>query len=670
MSLHAFSGATGSSTAPLGPTGEVSTALSSSTPLAGGATFTSSWVDVSGYANLSVACAVGPTNATGTVYADFSPDGVNVDSTVSWAISNGSIGVPHSLSTSRAYVRIRVVNDAVAQASMRLQTLLFRVARIAIPTTRVTETFTNESDALATRAVLTGQNANGVTYANVGVSTRGALNTEVIGPITAFGEVLTQAPLARVQIDAVYGLVNTDTEAQSAGGGVASAANSLFSCAIGAGVGDYAVIRSRRTLRYLPGQGTRGRFTALFTEPAVVNALQLAGMFTTIDGLFFGQNTSGAFGILRRIAGAAAIYRLTITNGATGAENMSITLNGVTSVVASGGALSTQQTAERIAEVGVFAGWQSSVSPTSNGATVTFIQGTPGPTPGAFTFTSTGGATGTFAQIQAGVANDDTTGFVPQTNWNVDKCDGSNSSSNPSGFNLDWAALNVFEIVHPYLGAGTIRFRIMAPNGQMITVHRIEYPGSATIPNQRNPSFRLGWICASLGSTTPLTVQGASTAGFIEGEAKSTRDPYAYDMSFQAQTTEYYSLAIRNRGEFASTQNQRVIFPALAVLGLSATNRAVRMRVIVNPTLTGTVNWQYVDQTQSCAEYALGVSGVGAITPSGGRLVETGVAANGNIQLDLQSLDLRLEPGDVVVLSLLSQGGAADCFVGLNWQEV
>jgi len=653
-----------------GAPGMVSTSNSTSTPLAGGGTFTGAWEDVLAYASISIACTVTPSNATGTVYADFSPDGVNVDSTVSWPIENGSIGVPHFLSTSRRYFRVRVVNDGVAQSAMRLQTLLYPVARLSLPTTRVTQTFTNDSDAISTRAVLTGQDNNGETYANVGISERDALNVEIAGPVTAFGEVLQQMPLARVQIDAVYGLVSTDVETFSDGTGVVSNGQSMFSCSIGAGLYDYAVVRSKRTIRYLPGQGIRVRGTADFTTPAVANAIQLWGLFTSSDGLFFGQNTSGVFGILRRIAGSAAIYRLTITNGATGAENMTITLNGVASVVASGGALTANQTAERIAELGSFAGWASSTSPTSNGATITFIQGTPGPTPAAFTFASTGGATGTFAQIQAGAANDDTTGFVPQSLWNVDKCDGSRTDDNPSGFNINWDKLNVFEVVHPYLGAGTIRFRVMAPNGKMITVHRIEYPSSAIIPNQRNPSFRVGWICASLGSTTPLVVKGASASGFIEGEAQTMRDPYGYDVQFQAQTTEYYCLALRARGEFASVVNQRIILPMTVILGLSASNRAVRARVYVSPTLNGAVNWQYIDQSLSSMEYAVGASGAGAITPSGGRLVATTVASSGGIELDLKELDLRLEPGDTLVISLLALGGTADCFAGINWQEV
>lgn len=213
-------------------------------------------------------------------------------------------------------------------------------------------------------------------------------------------------------------------------------------------------------------------------------------------------------------------------------------------VVASGGALSTTATAERIAEVGSFTGWTSSVSPTSNGATVTFIQQVPAATVGSFSFSSSGGAAGTFATVQAGAANDDTTAFVARSAWNVDPMDG----TGPSGITLDPTKLNVYEVIIPYLGAGTIIWRVMEPSGHFATVHRVEYPNSATTPSQRNPTYRVGWFAASLGSTTNLTVTGASAAAFVDGEPTSARDPFSTsNLNFTAGTTEYVALALRVR---------------------------------------------------------------------------------------------------------------------------
>ena len=349
-------------------------------------------------------------------------------------------------------------------------------------------------------------------------------------------------------------------------------------------------------------------------------------------------------------------------------KTFTITLNGTAFVTAStGGALAdVNATAEFIAEQGsLYTGWYSSVSPTSNGATVTFIQGTPGSTGGAFTMTSTGAATGTFATVQAGAANDSTTGFVAQTAWNVDRLNGSGGALNPSGILLDPAKLNVWEIVLGYLGASMIELRWMSPNGEFNAVHQIQYPNTATIPTFKNPCFRVGLVAASLGSTTALTAQSASAAAFIDGDVYTVRDPFtAKNFNYSASATEYVALALRVRGEFASVINLRQVFAITAMAACETANRLIAIRFVLNPTMTGTVNWGYVNQSLSCMEYATPTT----IVASGGQEVASVITGTTAI-LDLQQLDLRLEPGDVLALAVATVTSTASAAVAVNWQE-
>ena len=494
-----------------------------------------------------------------------------------------------------------------------------------------------------------------------------ATTAHIIGPVDAFGNVRMVSPLPRIQIDAIYGILATDHETLTATGGSATAADSLFTCTTGLSVGGYGVIRSRRIIRYRPGQSISSQFTAAFTT-GVALSLQLAGLFTSTDGLFFGYN-GAAFGLTRRIAGAAGIYRLTVTVGSGGAENVTVTLNGTPFVVTSGGALSTSGLAERIAESGVFTGWTFATSPTSNGATVTFIQANPGATAGAFTLTSSGTAAGTFATVQAGAANDDATGFVPQTSWNVDALlGGAGGTPNPSGVLLDKTKLNVYRVSLPYLGAGAITWQVMLPTGAFQTVHVTQYPNGATIPSQKNPTYRVGWTAASLGSMTALTVTGASPAAFLDGESVSARDPIsARIQTFNSGTTEYVAIAFRVRGEFGSKVNQREVVPNTVFVGVDETStRIVNVRVILNPTLTGTVNWGYVNQSISCVETATPTT----LTPSGGSDLATVIAASGaSATINLAALDLRLEPGDVIALAVQTVSSTAVITASMNWQE-
>jgi hypothetical protein len=58
---------------------------------------------------------------------------------------------------------------------------------------------------------------------------------------------------------------------------------------------------------------------------------------------------------------------------------------------------------------------------------------------------------------------------VPQTAWNLDKCDG----TGPSGFNLDVSRMQMFYIDYSWYGSGFIRFGLRGADGNIIYVHRI-----------------------------------------------------------------------------------------------------------------------------------------------------------------------------------------------------
>lgn len=506
---------------------------------------------------------------------------------------------------------------------------------------------------------------NGVREGLVTLSSANGLNVSVIEPLSAFGEMLVAESTPRIQIDAVYGLLTTDHETLTDGvSGSVTASNSMFVCQTGTSVGGYGVLRSRRMLRYRAGEGCSVKFTASFTSP-VANSLQVAGAFTSTDALFVGYSGT-TFGYMRRIPGAVAIWRLTVTNGATGAETITVRLDGVNFTVSASGALSTTATAQLIAaRVGGYTGWSSSVSPTSNGATVTFLQSNPATTGSSFTLTSTGGATGTFAELQAGAANDSATGFVAQTAWNVDRLDGSNGAFNPSGMLLDPTKLNVYQIIYPYLGAGAIVIQVMTPTRQWTTVHIDRYPNTYTVPSMRNPTLQLGWVSASLGSTTNLTVKGASAGGFVQGQRRPFRDPVGVSGVFTGVSgTENAYLLLRNRAEFANTVNFRQLLLQTARIAVETTNRIARIRYVLNPTLSATVNWQYINQSTSSTEYAIPTG----VTITGG----TQIAADDVVTqaaISFADLDLRMEPGDVLAVAIQTASSTATVAVSINQHE-
>lgn len=80
---------------------------------------------------------------------------------------------------------------------------------------------------------------------------------------------------------------------------------------------------------------------------------------------------------------------------------------------------------------------------------------------------------------------------VPQSSWNNDRLDGSESSTtNLSKFLLDVTKNNIYSIDFQWLGAGRVRFGVMSEHGDSLLVHEIPnanslsstYMGEATLP--------------------------------------------------------------------------------------------------------------------------------------------------------------------------------------------
>jgi hypothetical protein len=92
---------------------------SSSTPLLAGTTFTGPWVDVGTATDILTAVA---TDQDGTYSVQFSPDGVNQDSTLTRQYRTNQINVPHRFTITRKYYRVVFTNTSTTdQTFFRIQ---------------------------------------------------------------------------------------------------------------------------------------------------------------------------------------------------------------------------------------------------------------------------------------------------------------------------------------------------------------------------------------------------------------------------------------------------------------------------------------------------------------------------------------------------------------------
>lgn len=130
----------------------VSTGNSTAALLTGGATFTGAFEDVSAYTTTTVSIIGTNALATGTLWFDVSHDGVAFGS-IPRTITDITRDVPHPFLIAERYLRIRYVNDAVAQTgAFSLQTM-FASARPVTVSRTVEEPFSINSDATLVRDV-------------------------------------------------------------------------------------------------------------------------------------------------------------------------------------------------------------------------------------------------------------------------------------------------------------------------------------------------------------------------------------------------------------------------------------------------------------------------------------------------------------------------------------
>lgn len=369
---------------------------------------------------------------------------------------------------------------------------------------------------------------------------------------SAFGEPLSVKISPVIQLDGIYGFDEKKFDQFTSLGGSVSFDNSLMKVSTGTSSYGYGVLRSKRAVRYRPGQGALCRFTAKFSQ-GVDGYIQRAGFFNQEQALQIGMKDED-FGIFLQNGGKAHIVKLTLNSAASGSETITITLNGIQNVIS----ISDTTLQENILSLknhNYLGGWI--VSQIDN--TLIFLSNSLGPKTGSYSFeTSLGGsASGSFQQLQLGVDNSET--FIKQSDFNIDKLDGKGES----GMIINTMKLNVFQINFRWLGAGEIRFAIENPsNGDLIFFHHIHWANQNIIPHLDNPSMKIGYVAASLGgSGANVSVEGASFMGAIEGEIQTTSLPisafYSRSSPDIPKDVNTHLLSLKNRAVNSDKINQR-----------------------------------------------------------------------------------------------------------------
>jgi len=96
---------------------------------------------------------------------------------------------------------------------------------------------------------------------------------------------------------------------------------------------------------------------------------------------------------------------------------------------------------------------------------------------------------------------------IPQSQWNIDKCDG----TGPSGYNLDLTKMQMFYIDYSWYGAGEVRFGFRDTQGKVFYCHRMVNNNVNYEAYMRSGNLPARYETHTFPSTTILTANCLST---------------------------------------------------------------------------------------------------------------------------------------------------------------
>jgi hypothetical protein len=123
---------------------------------------------------------------------------------------------------------------------------------------------------------------------------------------------------------------------------------------------------------------------------------------------------------------------------------------------------------------------------------------------------------------------------IPQTDWNIDKCDG----TGPSGFNVDTSRMQMLYIDYSWYGAGAIRYGFKDQRGEVIYVHRIANANNKTEAFMRSGNMPARYETNTIPVSTTLqsTLASGTGGGGIISVADTTGFPTTGYVWIQAPT--------------------------------------------------------------------------------------------------------------------------------------
>lgn len=210
-----------------------------------------------------------------------------------------------------------------------------------------------------------------------------------------------------------------------------------------------------------------------------------------------------------------------------------------------------------------------------------------------------------------------TNSFVSQSDWNVDKLNG----TGPSALTLDVTKAQVYSVDYEWLGVGRVRYFIVL-KGIPRLIHEITNYNSLTGVYMRNPNLPVRYEISGSGTSnlTQICSTVISEGGFTDvGERLAIHDGGSVVSGSQYGVSMYIRL-------HPSASNITVTPEQVDILVYSGNNAkfAGRWDLLLNPTTSDTITWNNVSGSTT-TQFAV-MPTIGSIS-NVGRAIATGYFA-------------------------------------------
>lgn len=188
--------------------------------------------------------------------------------------------------------------------------------------------------------------------------------------------------------------------------------------------------------------------------------------------------------------------------------------------------------------------------------------------------------------VRSSISGSAVTTYVNQSNWNLDKMDGTfDALSNPSGKLFDPTKQNIFYLQFQWLGSGSVTFGIVLDN-KIYPFHRFDFAGNltslysqtATLPVQAEILNESG-LASSFESTCWSVVSNGAIAQHGHLHSASSG---ATPKSLPSQGISYPVISLRKQTAFSDVPVQ-----VLDMAAFSTSSDDFLIQIIHKPTLTG-----------------------------------------------------------------------------------